>query len=120
MSRRLLSHLTRCGIVLTYHRIAEPGVDPWRLSVSPERFAGQMEVLRQQARPVTLEELVSKRIDKGAKPAVAVTFDDGYVNNLSAAKPILERLGVPATVFVCSGYLERGQGKDRVYIGFRR
>ena len=70
-----------------------------------------MEVLRQQARPVTLEELVTKRIDRDAKAAVAVTFDDGYANNLSVAKPVLERNGVPATVFVCSGYLER----DREY-----
>ena len=106
MSRHLLSHLTRRGIILTYHRIGEPDVDPWRLSVAPERFADQMEVLREQARPVTLEELVTARIDRGAKPAVAVTFDDGYANNLSVAKPVLERHGVPATVFVCSGYLE--------------
>jgi peptidoglycan/xylan/chitin deacetylase (PgdA/CDA1 family) len=105
----LLSHLTRRGIILTYHSVAERDEDPWRLSVSPNCFADHMKILRDQARPVTLEELVAKRMAKHEKPAVAVTFDDGYANNLSAAKPLLERYDIPATVFVCSGYLERGR-----------
>lgn len=105
----LLGRFARRGIILTCHRIAGPDADPWRLAVSPERFAGHLEVLHRHARPVTLEELAARKIDRDAKPAVAVTSDDGYASNLSVAKPALERYGIPATVFVCSGYLEKGR-----------
>ena len=38
-----------------------------------------------------------------APGSVAVSFDDGYLSNLRLAKPILERCGIPASVFVTSG-----------------
>jgi peptidoglycan/xylan/chitin deacetylase (PgdA/CDA1 family) len=39
---------------------------------------------------------------------LALTFDDGLLNNVTIAYPILRRLGLPATFFVCPGLIERG------------
>ncbi|MBB5232812.1 polysaccharide deacetylase family protein [Deinococcus budaensis] len=94
------------GVILLYHRVACPEVDPWGISVRPEHFAQHLEVLRRLARPAALARLGQ---DAGAGRRrgglVAVTFDDGYADNLHAALPLLARHEVPATVFVASGYL---------------
>ncbi len=81
-------------LVLCYHRVTTAVADPWGLCVSPDRFNQQMEVLRLHAEPLPLAELVARaaRPDPPAR-AVAVTFDDGYVDNLLAAAPVLRRWG---------------------------
>jgi peptidoglycan/xylan/chitin deacetylase (PgdA/CDA1 family) len=87
--------------VLLYHRVAEPVVDPHGLAVSPAMFREQMQHLRSEYRVVSLEELVRTTTGGDEDPRqVAVTFDDGYVDNLLCASPILLELGVPATFFL--------------------
>ncbi len=96
------------GIILLYHRIAPRGVDPWALAVTPEEFDAQLQILRQFGTPMGLREFQRKRNHKGFRDrAVVVTFDDGYANNLTEAKPLLARHGVPATVFVTAGMIDR-------------
>lgn len=94
-------------MILVYHRVAEARIDPWALSVSPEHFAQQLQVLTTIANPVSLQELVRAKSDRDLPPRpVCITFDDGYADNLYAAKPALEAYGVPGTVFVTLGYLD--------------
>src|SRR5206468_8270348 len=95
-------------VILMFHRIAQPVCDPWGLAVAPALFAEQMQLLRERWIALSLPELVN-RLHQGTLPrrAVAVTFDDGYVDNLEVAKPILERAGVPATVFLATGYVDK-------------
>ena len=88
-----------------YHRVLPPGVDVWRLSVSPAHFAEQLDVLRSHARPVALRSLVADiRCGRVQDRSVALTFDDGYANNLELGVPALEAFDIPATVFVATGY----------------
>jgi peptidoglycan/xylan/chitin deacetylase (PgdA/CDA1 family) len=99
------------AVVLMYHRVVELELDRWRLAVAPSRFSEHLEVIAERFRPGSLREL-STALEAGAlsRRSVALTFDDGYRDNLEAAKPRLEQHGVPATFFIASGYLgsERG------------
>jgi peptidoglycan/xylan/chitin deacetylase (PgdA/CDA1 family) len=92
------------GLILLYHRVADGGPDPWGLAVAPSRFAAHMEALRRRARPARLLEQAEALCDGGPPMgSVAVTFDDGYAETLDRALPVLERHGIPATVFVTTG-----------------
>ena len=92
------------ALILMYHRVAEERDDRLNLAVTPAHFAEQMEVLQRIARPAPLTEVADSR-GSAATRAVAVTFDDGYVDNVTAARPVLHRFGVPATFFIASGYV---------------
>lgn len=99
------------GVVLMYHRVATPTVDPWQLAVAPETFDAQLSALREAFDLVPLRELRERlRSGRDSRPVAAVTFDDGYLDNLTVAKPILERHEVPATVFVVTGFVGRREG----------
>ena len=98
----------RAGLrVLMYHRITTlPQYD--QLVVPPERFAQQLAVLTRRRRVVSLADgLRALRAGALREPLVAVTFDDGYLDNLEEAAPILQRHGVPATVFVTADFCDQ-------------
>jgi peptidoglycan/xylan/chitin deacetylase (PgdA/CDA1 family) len=95
-------------LILMYHRIADEPVDYWGLAVSPEHFEEQLAVLRSRRRPLPLSQFVEELVTGTlARDAVAVTFDDGYVDNLDAGLPRLEAADVPATVFLATGFIDR-------------
>ena len=95
-------------LILMYHRIADEPFDPWGNAVSPAHFKEHLEILRRTRQPLSLTEFV-RGLEAGTLPndAVALTFDDGYVDNLVGGKPHLAAAGVPATVFLATGYLGR-------------
>jgi peptidoglycan/xylan/chitin deacetylase (PgdA/CDA1 family) len=92
------------SLVLLYHRVADPSTDPFDLCVTPRAFAEHLEVIRSIARPISLGTL-TRSLAAGGIPrkGVVVTFDDGYADNLLAAKPLLEAHDVPATFFITTG-----------------
>jgi peptidoglycan/xylan/chitin deacetylase (PgdA/CDA1 family) len=96
-------------VVLLYHRIGHSPLDPQLLAVTKEHFAEHLQLISERYVPLGLADLVAAAV-QGRNPAraVAITFDDGYADNLFAAKPLLEHAGTPATVFVASGYVRGG------------
>ena len=92
------------GIVLLYHRIA--GVsDVHGLNVSPHAFESQLEWLQSTCNVVTMDTLLQTSSYDLPERSVAITFDDGYLDNLQIAAPMLERFGLPATYFVTTRWL---------------
>jgi peptidoglycan/xylan/chitin deacetylase (PgdA/CDA1 family) len=94
-----------------YHSVSSRRPDPWRNCVDPEHFAEQVVLLRDRYRVMSLADLrrALARQERLSR-AVVLTFDDGYRDNLLVAKPLLEQHGLPATVFVTTGYV--GSGRD--------
>jgi peptidoglycan/xylan/chitin deacetylase (PgdA/CDA1 family) len=95
-------------VILMYHRVAFVQHDPWGLAVDPERFEEQIAYAKQHRSPMSVDEFVERLRNKTLPAnAVAVTFDDGYRDNLVHAKPVLARYGVPATLFLATGFIDQ-------------
>jgi peptidoglycan/xylan/chitin deacetylase (PgdA/CDA1 family) len=99
--------------ILAYHRILDMGdedafpFDPELVSATPGDFRWQMEEVLRAGSPITFARL-AEALDGGtplpSRPII-VTFDDGYHDNFTHALPLLKELGVPATVFLSTGYV---------------
>lgn len=96
--------------ILMYHRVlAEP--DPLLPEVPHQALmAEQFRTLAGAFNVLPLHEAVSL-LQQGKLPpgAACITFDDGYRDNHDLALPLLRELGLPATVFVATGYLNNGR-----------
>ena len=95
------------GLILAYHRVAALEPDTHRLCVPEARFRAHVQHLAATCAPMPLADLV-RAAQQGSLPAraVAVTLDDGYLDALTAAAPILAEHAVPATFFVNSDCLD--------------
>ena len=96
---RLFNRFDAPVVVLAYHRVTSLPSDPQMLAVTPGNFRAHMQHLKAN--------LSLARFEEGwagiKRPAVVVTFDDGYADNALEALPILEEVGVPATFFISTG-----------------
>lgn len=102
---------TRALRVLAYHG-AEPVLDPVLnydgFHVPVEVFCKQLEHLARYYRVVPLGDIVDAAVEGRPAPllSVALTFDDGYRNNVEVVAPMLESFGFPATFFVATGFMD--------------
>jgi len=98
----------RPSAVLLYHRVASPPRDVHRLAVTPAAFRSQLETLKRDWQVVPLGELAPAAAGgRAPEGRVALTFDDGYLDNLDVVLPILEEFSAPATFFLTTAALDR-------------
>lgn len=109
-------------LILTYHRVRErpDPVNP----ADPDKieFATQMRLLAKYFNVSTISKAIrNMRTGQLPERSVCITFDDGYADNHEVAAPILEDLGLVATFFVATGYLNGGiMWNDRIIETIRR
>lgn len=107
---RIARQVISQSVILLYHRVSDTEFDPQLLCVSPKKFAEHMEVLRATYCPMSLNKLAKATSFSEFEPSgVTITFDDGYEDNFSNAKPILIQYEMPATMFISSGFIGNGQ-----------
>ncbi|WP_125721752.1 polysaccharide deacetylase family protein [Pseudoalteromonas rubra] len=105
---------TRAGlaaVILQYHHVSEklPAVT----SVSEATFLEHLTFLKtEQFNVIALDTLITQLQAGNELPAktVAITFDDGYLNNMEAAAPLLEQFGYPYTIFVNPKLIDEKKG----------
>jgi protein-tyrosine phosphatase len=97
--------LRRRAVVVAFHSIT-PGTDGDGLRTPIAAFAAFCAFFRRHFEIVTLHELVRRlQAREPIDGLLAITFDDGYRDNLDLAEPVLRQLGLPATFFVTTGYV---------------
>ncbi|MHC4941797.1 MAG: polysaccharide deacetylase family protein [Planctomycetota bacterium] len=110
---RLANRLNPCGrvTILTLHCVGHPkGSDylPSYMKLSEKRFDHLLGSLARSFDMIGLKEAL-QRLETGEKGSncVVITLDDGYRDNLTHALPLLKKHGVPATIFLEAGAVDR-------------
>lgn len=112
-------------VILCYHRVRDKtGIFYDRnISASPEEFRKQMLYIKKHFYPVSLDEIINSYMgDWKLKPnSILITFDDGFKDNVLNVFPVLEELGIPAIVFVITGFINKDsvQWEDRLSYAFQ-
>ena len=105
----LLERVFGRGGIAAYHGIRRTSFLS-STHATPETFQAHMEFLVGSYRVLSLTEFVARRrAGKSLRACVAITFDDAYAGVLTDALPILQRLGLPATVFVATSFCRGGK-----------
>lgn len=96
--------------VLIFHRVLAERDPLHRGEPTAAEFESRLGWIKAHFNVIPLFEAIAG-LRNGSLPdrALAITFDDGYANNFDIALPILKRLGLHATIFVATGFLDGGR-----------
>lgn len=91
--------------ILIYHRVND-GKDAFFPAISTDLFEQEMRFVARHYKVVSLSEALNRLEDGSPGNVLTVTFDDGYQDNYENAFPILQRYGLPATIFLTTGSID--------------
>lgn len=123
----LRTQLKQAGVatVLMYHSTpratAARWIDPCN-RLDPKTFEAHVQLLARRCHVVSIDRLV-QQIERGepiCQGTVVITFDDGYLDNLTVAAPILAKYNLPATIYLATEYVGAGRNQwvDTLYSAF--
>lgn len=98
------------AVISVYHHVSD--TTPASTSISPAQFERHLEILKEQQQPVISLPKLLDDLEAGSplpEKAVAITFDDGYESIYTTAFPLLMEAGLPFTVFISTGPIDRSQ-----------
>ncbi|WP_222564849.1 polysaccharide deacetylase family protein [Novilysobacter antarcticus] len=95
-------------LILNYHRVGDGSRsihdrDLW--SASSEAFDAQLAFLKTHSDVIGLDDIESALSRRGSRH-VAITFDDGYLDNYELAYPLLRKHRLPAAFFIATGFID--------------
>ena len=114
------------ALILMYHSVPDASASPWIdpcNSLSPKIFERHVQYLASHCHVISIDRLVQQLA--GGEPiepgTIAITFDDGYLDNLTVAAPILAKYSLPATIYLATDYIDTGENQwiDVLYTTFR-
>jgi peptidoglycan/xylan/chitin deacetylase (PgdA/CDA1 family) len=90
----------RNDMILMYHGISKEAYNVFNTRHSGvKEFESQLKILKQRFHVISLSDFFEQKFKKGKKN-IAITFDDGYLNNYTNAIPLLQQYNLPATIFI--------------------
>lgn len=96
--------------ILIFHRVLAMPDPLFPGEVDGARFERLMVAVASVFKVLPLSDAARRLADGSLPPrALSITFDDGYADNHDVALPILARLGLPATVFVATSFVDGGR-----------
>lgn len=129
VSDRRLAALTSNGpvwFIATFHRVSEKAADgtfDGQMCVPKALFREQLAYLKAHYEVMQVGEVMQRAsAGQSLPPKIAsITFDDGYLDNMVIAKPVLDELRVPWSTYVVTGGLETSEDFwwDRALRAFR-
>jgi peptidoglycan/xylan/chitin deacetylase (PgdA/CDA1 family) len=109
---RLMAKQSRgAGAILMFHHVRHHqrrGFDPNRiLAIDPSFLDAVLTHLAKRGYEVIPLDAVPERLASGGPPFAVLTFDDGYLDNLTDALPVLKRHNAPFTIYITTGFADR-------------